>query len=190
MLAALFPLAVPAPLVPTSANDGVDSSLTCDDGAAQAPIDVSPLAPKGEKSGLGVPLLLEKVTSYLAHVNTHFHYGAEHKSDGAYDQTETQQEHGPRPGWFCNTSDLTDAQRKPYNFTSCKDVEVGKTYEVHSVFSSGGTRMGDGLGGAFDRIKNPYIGVKAQVWHSNTAAWQRLRAHLHIACYARPARCG
>jgi hypothetical protein len=59
---------------------------------------------------------------------------------------------------------LTPAQLVPYDFKYCVETEVGGTYELHWVYSSGGTSVGDGLGGAFSREANPLVVVQAQVF--------------------------
>jgi hypothetical protein len=59
---------------------------------------------------------------------------------------------------------MTAAQNVSYAFKHCVDTEVGMTYELHWVYSSGGTSVGDGLGGAFAREANPLVVVQAQVF--------------------------
>jgi len=66
----------------------------------------------------------------------------------------------PRPGFMCSATGLTAAEKTAYTFQYCKNVEVGKTYEIHYVHSSAATHlpaaaasgkhdsMNDGLGGA------------------------------------------
>jgi hypothetical protein len=71
---------------------------------------------------------------------------------------------GIQPGFLCGDTneDIADGA-VPYDFHFCKNVEVGGTYEVHWVFSTGGDEfLSDGLGGAFSRIRNPFIAVQSQ----------------------------
>lgn len=100
-------------------------------------------------------------TKKLVHVNTHWHDGAEHFSEGEYDTL-----HENAGGYFCDSlaKTATAAQLMPYAFKHCVDMDVGSTYEMHWVHSSGGTSIGGGLGGAFSRQANPLVLVQAQVF--------------------------
>lgn len=134
-----------------------------------------------------VPLSADVVPK-LVHVNTHYHAGAEHKSVGEYDDerdvevvgnTDTDLEYGNVRrrllasgdsemihGFYCKTleEDQDPAMMEPYDWQYCKSTNVGGTYELHWVHSSGGDGMGPGLGGAFARQHNPTIIVQGQVF--------------------------
>merc|ERR1719453_1197103 len=89
----------------------------------------------------------------LCPVNVHWHFGAEHKSVGQYDETGS----GPvsaapashrhllaskdtvREGLQCHYfDDSNSAFTKEYHWNHCKDMQVGKTYEVHWPHSAAG----------------------------------------------------
>lgn len=120
----------------------------------------------------------------LTLTNVHYHLGAEHKTDEIYDSTlsetfDRETAHGralsetPRPGFMCPVQEYTAEQLAGYNFSSCKGMEVGKTFEFHFVFSSAGREHGegddyqhlitDGLGSAANGrgLLNPMIIVRA-----------------------------
>jgi len=103
----------------------------------------------------------------LCPVNVHWHLGAEHRSEGQYDEngkspglyTETYNsepvgEYTANPprrlagdpvryGFACHHYDATDAKfTTPYDWKHCTDMQVGETYEVHwphSVLGACGT---------------------------------------------------
>jgi len=112
--------------------------------------------------------------SSLVQVNTHFHLGSEHLSGGQYhlpSQTTSTAKLGhhnadPQLGHYCQSqTTLTSAQLTPYTFVNCDPaVQVGQTYEIHYVWSSGGTSINDGLAGAFSRTNNARVLVEAQVF--------------------------
>jgi len=147
--------------------------LACADAQPQSPRDVSP----GYSSGT----LKAKAVAYngsvstFTHVNTHYHLGAEHKSTGEYDKLHTTTGSEvlsgvpTEYGFYCDdvaaVAALTTAQKTDYDWQDCRQTEVGKTYELHYVYSSGGIRMGDGLGGAFAVQNNPTVVVRGQVFH-------------------------
>jgi len=163
----------------------------CHDAEPQAPRDLSTGA-MGYKTPKAATLN-DAQAMYLPLANTHFHYGAEHKSDSYSDSSDADAyDNAPRrladnrrlasnvrPGFMCPTTDLTTTQLAPYTFQYCKgQVEVGKSYEVHYVHSSAGYTpadlasdtnldlMSDGLGGAANGRGqlNPMIVVQAQVY--------------------------
>ena len=135
----------------------------CSVAEPQAPRDVSAdsvgtLEPK-------VRALTVEEVAKLVHVNTHFHEGAEHFSSGEYCLPGAGVNLGNvTAGYSCSTSALTANQLKPYSFHHCRNVEVGRTYEFHWVFSSGGVAVADGLAGAFARTANSEVAVQAQVY--------------------------
>lgn len=178
---------------------------SCETAGVQAPRDVSDGA-EGLKSGSFAPLN-NKQRQKLGQTNVHFHYGAEHYSEGQYMNFETSQnrlhtadkigkdhvglaqerqrrhtkrsglheplayEGGGAGGWMCNASHHSLDE---YVFQYCRDVEVGKTYEIHYVFSGAGNgadinehaSLTDGLGQAANgrNLLNPHVTVQAQVF--------------------------
>lgn len=162
------PTAAPAPA----------AKLSCADAQPQSPRDVSPTYSAG--TGVARSVAHHASVSTLKHVNTHYHLGAEHKSSGEYDKLHTTSRKllsgDTEYGFYCDdvaaVSALTSAQKAAYDFQYCKETEVGKTYEMHYVYSSGGKAMGDGLGGAFAVQNNPTVVVRGQVFHIvNDAAY-------------------
>jgi hypothetical protein len=88
----------------------------------------------------------------LCPVNVHWHLGAEHRSEGQFDENGT----GPadasrkllaeaevRRGGRCHHYDATDPKfTTAYDWKHCVDMKVGETYEVHwphSAFGACGT---------------------------------------------------
>lgn len=136
--------------------------LTCDRSEPQAPRDVTRGSP-GLKSPRGVMPMTSCAEMDL--VNFHFHLGAEHRSEGQYDVEQGEWDGtGLRPGYFCNSDfGLDESANEPYNFQFCDNVQVGNTYEVHWVHSTGGDAFKtDGLNGAFSRKNNPIVAVESQ----------------------------
>merc|ERR1711957_1129096 len=147
-LAALqYSLAVPTTIsdvVPETRfveHGDVAEGLLCSDAQPQAPRDLTTGA-SGAKRALGplnlVPGHADATADGFVHVNTHFHEGAEHKSD-AYNTAPPSE--GPNggeyanghPGWQCADSVEEHDQSgmwAPYEFQHCKDVHVGHTYEI------------------------------------------------------------
>jgi len=154
----------------------------CDIAAPQAPRDLTTdnngefvqgeLVPKS-------PTLSPEQVVNLSYVNVHFHEGAEHKADeyknaaaiDAWDSSSGT----TRPGYMC---DYTASSSTTHTWQWCKEVEIGKSYEVHFVHSSAGyspehtahsstDELQDGLGGAAHGlgILNPTVAVEAQVFH-------------------------
>jgi hypothetical protein len=89
-------------------------------------------------------------TSYwlqgMCPVNVHWHLGAEHRSEGQYDENgKGPHEHRRlaegkvRLGFRCMAYDENDAKfTTPYHWQYCKDMKVGETYEVHWPHSAAG----------------------------------------------------
>jgi hypothetical protein len=149
--------------------------LACSTAQPQSPKDVSSTF-TGSKAPRAVAV--DEAVTGLTHVNTHYHLGAEHKSAGQYDkQHDTSHSHARRLlsaeteyGYYCDdvawVQGLTTAQKTDYNWQYCENTHVGKTYEMHWVYSSGGEGdLSAGLGGAFDSQNNPKVTVRAQVYH-------------------------
>ena len=112
-LTVLF-LTIPSDVVPESfvEHGAVAEGLRCEDAQPQAPRDLTTGA-SGAKRALGplnlVPGHADATAVGFVHVNTHFHEGAEHKSD-AYNTAPPAE--GPNggeyanehPGWQCADS--------------------------------------------------------------------------------------
>merc|ERR1719437_4763 len=174
----------------------------CKDAEPQAPRDLTTKANvlAAGKKVPKAPTLTPTQAAFLPLVNVHFHLGAEHKADDFSDSTDADAwdaENGTpqrrlasmsgnyRPGFMCNAQ-LTNDQKDntKYTWKYCKDVEVGKSYEVHYVHSSAGSLtpqeledaikagddvadyMSDGLGGAANGrgLLNPMVVVQGQVY--------------------------
>jgi hypothetical protein len=97
------------------------------------------------------PILDEYQNTALCPVNVHWHMGAEHRSEGEFDEDgkspETEDDHGRRlagdteirHGHKCHHYDnLTPEQKEPYEWKYCKDMKVGETYEIHWPHSAAG----------------------------------------------------
>jgi len=107
---------------------------------------------KGLVGGLDVngrvPIDKPYYETSLCPVNVHWHLGAEHRSQGEFDETGT----GPlkagnpsdspgarrlltpnlRYGYACNKYDAQDSRfTTEYNWQHCLDMYVGETYEIH-----------------------------------------------------------
>ena len=84
----------------------------------------------------------------LCPVNVHWHLGAEHRSEGEYDETfdangpSDSHRHlaaGARQGFRCKHYDASDAKfTTEYDWQHCIGMHVGETYEVHWPHSSAG----------------------------------------------------
>jgi hypothetical protein len=91
----------------------------------------------------------------LCAVNVHWHEGAEHRSEGQYEEKFTgpglgyEGYHGPgdrklaeggqTQGHHClHYETMTEDQKKPYEFKYCHNMHVGETYEVHWPHSAAG----------------------------------------------------
>ena len=113
----------------------------------QAGADVS----VGYKGGLNTtfePITDPYYTKGLCPVNVHWHVGAEHRSEGEYD--ESFDANGPadahrmlsgdaRQGFRCKYYDASDAKyTTEYNWQHCIGMHVGETYEVHWPHSAAG----------------------------------------------------
>merc|ERR1711879_39158 len=149
---------------PRSQEDGV-----------QAPRDVSE-GSEGKKAAAFEPLN-QAQRAKLVQTNVHFHLGAEHYSQGQYDQKSNDRrlatDGDVAAGYMCDTTGYnTDA----YEFQYCKNVKVGETYEIHYPYSSAGavaaaldddvTSLSDGLGSAANgrSLLNPFLVVQGQVF--------------------------
>ena len=154
------------------------TKLACANAQPQSPRDVSAGFTATGKARVRVtdtsPIAGSDADKKLKHVNTHFHLGAEHKSSGEYDKLHVTPsgrrllDASTEYGFYCE--DVTRIQQfstDAYNWEYCENTEVGKTYEVHWVYSSGGASgdITDGLGGALAYQNNPTVTVRAQVYH-------------------------
>ena len=88
----------------------------------------------------------------LCPVNVHWHLGAEHRSEGEFDEDGTGPSDGHRKllagsevrlGGRCHHYNAADSKfTKAYDWEHCVDMKVGETYEVHwphSAFGACGT---------------------------------------------------
>mmetsp|Transcript_37953 Transcript_37953/g.77654 ORF Transcript_37953/g.77654 Transcript_37953/m.77654 type:complete len:299 (+) Transcript_37953:48-944(+) len=163
------------------------ADLLCQDAEPQAPRDVSP-GYIGERITRYEPYGSDQIDRF-EQVNIHWHLGAEHRMENAYDRrspewasyvTVPDENHVSQPvvpGLWCPTDGIDDAKldESSFSFTYCKAAQVGGTYEFHWVFSTGGPGRlqedGDegqlgitaGLGGAFTRTNNADVIVRAQI---------------------------
>ena len=87
----------------------------------------------------------------LCPVNVHWHKGAEHRSEGEFDEDGVGPSSGEntddnhrrslegRQGMYCHLYDENDKKfTKDYKWEHCEHMEVGETYEVHWPHSRGG----------------------------------------------------
>jgi hypothetical protein len=84
----------------------------------------------------------------LCPVNVHWHLGAEHRSEGEYDETfdangpadsHRHLEEGARQGFRCKHYDASDEKfTTEYDWQHCIGMHVGETYEVHWPHSAVG----------------------------------------------------
>jgi hypothetical protein len=117
----------------------------------------------------------------LCPVNVHWHIGAEHRSEGEYDEegVDPDSRRAGRQGFFCHHYDETDAKfTTEYDWQHCKDMKVGHTYEVHWPHSAIGacgtpnqyqTPFYDGVLCKLSQLDgekalNHQVGVQAQVF--------------------------
>jgi len=97
-----------------------------------------------------LPLTVPYYEAGLCPVNVHTHLGAEHRSEGQYDEGGSgPDEHRRklagevRPGFQCHHYDEDDEKfTTPYDWKYCTGYKVGETYETHwphSIFGDCGT---------------------------------------------------
>merc|ERR1712151_257410 len=113
------------------------------DALEQAGADVS-VGYKGNLSTDAVPITSSYFAAGLCPVNVHWHLGAEHRSEGEYDETGT----GPgrrladsdvRLGFRCKKYNASDSKfTTEYDWKHCVGMKVGETYEVHWPHSAAG----------------------------------------------------
>jgi len=150
----------------------------------QAAADVSSPFTGTKETGNRDPITQAYWKAGICPVNVHWHLGAEHKSNGQFDENGKHPEHThdwegkPRQGLRCHKYDSKDAKfTTAYNWKHCKHMQVGETYEVHWPHSAGGacgtvhqyqTPFYDGVfcnGGDLALTNTGYnIGVQAQVF--------------------------
>lgn len=91
----------------------------------------------GFEGGLDVnrtPITGSYFSKGLCPVNVHWHLGAEHRSQGQFDENGKAPRHesDERYGFACQQYDANDAKfTTPYKWQHCVGMHVGETYEVH-----------------------------------------------------------
>jgi len=165
----------------------------CSEAEPQSPRDVTAGYVGVKPSRLPSSAIVTRVDT-MALVNVHFHLGAEHRSEGEYDLLKPPADDSEARrrlrrlldsgdpasplgtyGFYCDQSpgyvEKQDAGGfGEYAFEHCENVEVGQTYEVHWVYSTGAAadeakRLTPGLGGAMTTQVNPTVAVRAQVFY-------------------------
>jgi len=112
---------------------------------------------KGYEGGIDTNVTAINVPYFktaLCPVNVHWHLGAEHRSEGQFDEQGTSpelagypapQDNNPdagrrlaaaRYGFACNKYKKNDSRFDSYTWKHCVDMHVGETYEVHWPHSS------------------------------------------------------
>jgi len=115
-----------------------------DEVAEQSAVDVTE-GVVGEMETDVQPITKSYWNSGLCPVNVHWHIGAEHRSEGQYDEGGM----GPSPakewdgkgrqGFQCRHYAKNDQMfNEPYDWKHCKHMDVGETYEVHWPHSAAG----------------------------------------------------
>jgi len=127
---------------PGSGYDNNDCTEAISSAIEQAGADVT----KGYKGGLAVnetAFTSAYWTNKMCPVNVHWHLGAEHRSQGEFDEggkgpgkagaPATRRMAGSvRYGFACHKYNANDAKfTTEYKWQHCKDMHVGETYEVH-----------------------------------------------------------
>jgi len=118
----------------------------------QAGADVTPGVIGGMNSATMPALQGDLEDNGLCAVNVHWHEGAEHRSEGEYDETQygpalgdeghrrklgaDEQRQGHRCAGF---EELDESLKKPFHFKHCEKMHVGETYEVHWPHSAAGS---------------------------------------------------
>jgi len=134
-----------------AAGAGFDNWACAVEGVTQALAQAGANVTAGYQGDLVVaeqPITEAYVTAGLCAVNVHWHLGAEHLSEGEFD------DHGSGPtdihhrrklagivrkGAQCHHYDSHEAKfTTEYDWQHCKDMEVGQTYEVHWPHSKAG----------------------------------------------------
>ena len=132
----------------------------CSEAEPQSPRDVTAGYVGAKPSRLPSSAIVTRVDT-MALVNVHFHLGAEHRSEGEYDLLKPPADDSEARrrlrrlldsgdpasplgthGFYCDQSpgyvEKQDAGGfGEYAFEHCENVEVGQTYEVHWVYSTG-----------------------------------------------------
>jgi hypothetical protein len=155
----------------------------------QAGADVS-VGYTGSYVTTAVPITTSYLAAGLCPVNVHWHLGAEHRSEGQFDEKGsgpgftigTKVQHRRlaagkvRLGLRCHKYDSTNPKfTQPYSWQHCVGMKVGETYEVHwphSALGACGTvnqyqsPFYDGVFCFLTKLKstNLQIGVQAQVF--------------------------
>jgi hypothetical protein len=135
---------------------GMDNKACFKDGVRQAGEQSGADVTKGYEGGLNTsvtPISVPYYQTALCPVNVHWHLGAEHRSEGEYDENGKSPEHAGVPDWrepqddnagatrrlkdarygfACMKYDATDPKyNTEYEWKHCVDMHVGETYEVH-----------------------------------------------------------
>ncbi|KAL3919987.1 MAG: hypothetical protein SGILL_003482 [Bacillariaceae sp.] len=154
----------------------------------QTGIDVTDGAPTGGIDASGIDLFDTPLYESESHcnVNMHWHLGAEHRSEGEYDEngsgpSDYHEEDVGSAGNQCNFyAGLDRMSKKPYNWESCIDMTVGQTYEIHWVYSTQGacgtkwqyqTPFYDGV---FCRLAANGVNLTPQVVASNVGVFAQV----------------
>jgi len=109
----------------------------------QAGADVT-AANVGTLTNDATPIATTLFEAGLCPVNVHWHLGAEHRSEGQYDENGTGPSSrrlaaAPRQGHRCMHYNSGDARfTTEYNWQHCLGMKVGETYEVHWPHSKAG----------------------------------------------------
>merc|ERR1719401_1506745 len=102
----------------------------------------------GLDTNFRVPIDVPYYQTSLCPVNVHWHLGAEHRSEGEFDEDgkspdnhlipededpeDTRRLAAARYGFACKHYDSDDARfNTEYPWKYCRDMHVGETYEVH-----------------------------------------------------------
>jgi hypothetical protein len=166
-----------APTVaPTVAPAAAPAVLLCEDAQPQSPKDVS-------DDFVGLKLARSSNLDVspdhnLVLANVHYHLGAEHRSSGEYDYSKMDDPSfdvavTEEYGFYCDQTagylnDSAAGNFQAYSWEYCSNTEVGQTYEMHYVYSSGTANENGivgGLGGAFAVHINPTVTVRAQIYY-------------------------
>merc|ERR1712061_802645 len=111
----------------------------------QAGADVTAGVTGGLNVGTRTPITQHYWKAGLCPVNVHWHLGAEHRSQGQFDEAGTGPLHAGTPattggrrlanvryGYACHHYNAQDPKfTTPYNWQHCTGMHVGETYEVH-----------------------------------------------------------
>jgi len=128
-------------------------------------LTMGPQTPRDISSTVGLNTTLFEMapkSSAMNLCNIHTHTNAEHKGPG-FEVFVNDSDSG---GYACNaTTDLTEAEKAPYENSSYKGVQSGETIEVHWVHTSCDATPGEGLGACVpETCTDPVLRVETQVF--------------------------